>query len=114
AGHLGADRGGPGGPYPDQDWPGQARHSPRCSLCKSDWIAFLPSSSHWPIPSTSTFWWSALATYAGEPGTVERIELLSVVMLPSGPRYGCIVQSILPSTLSVPAPSLISCSIFAL
>ena len=29
AGHLGADRGGPGGRYPDQDRPGQARHSPR-------------------------------------------------------------------------------------
>ena len=46
-------------------------------------MAFFPSSSHWPIMGTSTFWWSALATYAGEPGTVEKIELLSVVMLPS-------------------------------
>jgi len=33
----------------------------------------------------STFWLSAFDTYAGEPGTVEKIELLSVVVVQSGP-----------------------------
>ena len=57
---------------------------------------------------------SAFPTQAGDPGTVEKIELCSVVMLPSGPRYGSIVATTVSSpTRSVPRPSTTSWAIGA-
>ena len=60
-------------------------HPAKCSF-QSDWMAFRSDASHsrsnW---GSDTFWLSALATYAGEPGTVEKAELFSVVVVPSGP-----------------------------
>ena len=54
------------------------------------------------------------ATYAGEPGTVEKIESRSVVVVPSGPLYGCMSALMIePSspTRSEPAPSSTLCAI---
>ena len=58
-----------------------------CSIFHSDWIALRPSYSHViPYCGRFTLLTLAFARNAGDPGTVEKTEFCSVVMLPSGPR----------------------------
>src|SRR6266545_5525660 len=60
------------------------RGHPACSIFHSDWIAFLPWYSHViPYCGRFTLLTLALARNAGDPGTVEKTEFCSVVMLPS-------------------------------
>src|SRR5262245_38763844 len=53
-----------------------------------------------------TLWYFALATYAGEPGIVVKIVLLSVVGLPLASTYGAISAATLSPILIVPLPLL--------
>ena len=59
----------------------------------------------WPNLGLSILYLVALATYAGEPGIVEKIESRSVVTSPLGPRKGSISQSATLPIRRVPLPS---------
>ena len=110
AGELGREGRGPGGA--GQDWPGYVviRLGSRSSS-RTGWRSCPPAPSGSRAPGDPLV--GGLRDVGRRARTVEKIELLSVVTLPSGPRYGCIAQSTLSPTVRVPAPSAIVCEIGA-